>query len=138
MVQVKTADLIGKQLDYAVAVAEGHPLCEECMYGADALIIGTGRGDLEPFSPSTDWSQGGPLLESLMATGKWQISHWHDPVSGETITISNTSDDCIPNNGNWEQIGICVGGSTILIAACRARAVEKFGVTISVPEEELE
>lgn len=120
MVQVKTADLIGKQLDYAVAVAEGHPLCEECMYGADALIIGTGRGDLEPFSPSTDWSQGGPLL------AKHAIGFvGHDPINWLAFAA--------PCDETHQGLG-----PTHLIAACRLIVAANAGVTVSVPAEELE
>lgn len=118
MVEVKTADLIGKQLDYAVAVAEGHPLCEECMYGADALIIGTGRGDLEPFSPSTDWNQGGPLLK------KYAIGFLgHD--ADNWLAFSSPCDQ------THQGIGL-----THLIAACRMIVAANIGDTVSVPQEE--
>lgn len=62
MVEVKTADLIRRALDWAVAKAERLPLCEEACYGVH-ILIGTGRGDLECYSHSTDWAQGGPLIE---------------------------------------------------------------------------
>lgn len=121
MVEVKTADLIGKALDYAVAVAEGHPLCEECMHGTDALIIGTGRGDLKGFSPSTDWNQGGPLIEKYLCQVKIQPPYWQACARKEFgIT--------------W----IYGDGDTALIAACRAIVAAKLGDTISVPEEALE
>lgn len=119
MVEVKTAELIGRALDYAVAVVEGHPLCEECCSGTYALIIGTGRGDLKEFSPSTDWSHGGPLIEakSLEITKIW--GPWaaiREAYCGEAISW-------------WPD------GETILIAACRAIVAAKLGETVMVPKE---
>jgi hypothetical protein len=120
MVEVKTADLIGKQLDYAVAVVEGHPLCEECMYGSDVLIIGTGYGDLEGFSPSTRWIQCGPLIDKYDV---WFNSRDHH----ERIAAwANT---------NTPSVKILGCGKSRLTAACRAIVQAKLGPMVSVPEE---
>lgn len=120
MVQVKTAELIGKALDYAVAVAEGHPLCEECMSGAVALIIGTGYGDLEPFAPSTDWGTGGALLEKHAIGFVGQDAfNW--------LAFSSPADET--------HRGI---GPTHLIAACRLIVAATTGLVVSVPAEALE
>ena len=62
MIDVKAADLTGLALDWAVAKAVGLPLCEEACQG-DFILVGHGDGDLERFAPSTDWAQGGPLIE---------------------------------------------------------------------------
>ena len=47
MIEVKAADLAGLALDWAVA---------------KAVNAYDGEYKFRPFSPSTDWSQGGPLL----------------------------------------------------------------------------
>ncbi|HDR9227821.1 TPA: DUF2591 domain-containing protein [Burkholderia vietnamiensis] len=59
---MKVADLIGARLDYWVARAEGYPLSCDWDQG-DYILIGTGAGDLEQFSPSKDWDDGGPIIE---------------------------------------------------------------------------
>lgn len=123
MIEVKTSDLIGRALDYAVAVVEGHPLCEECCSGTYALIIGTGRGDLKEFSPSTDWSHGGPLIEKHMLRVKPHVS-----TNGViTSWVADMTWPCATMPGRC--------GKTPLIAACRAIVMKELGAVVSVPKE---
>ncbi|MHA4874865.1 phage protein NinX family protein, partial [Enterococcus faecium] len=58
MVEVKVSELEGAALDWAVAMSEGMPLCGRDAIQIDYILVGTGHGDLKPFSPSTEWSQG--------------------------------------------------------------------------------
>lgn len=58
MVKVKTSELIGPALDWAVATAEGISI--------HALCAGGFAVNCEDYSPSTDWSQGGPLIEKYL------------------------------------------------------------------------
>ncbi len=70
------------------------------------------HGDTEDFSPSTDWSQGGPIIEResiyLMKVG---ITQWRA--------------DCGP----------AVTGPTPLIAAMRAFVTSELGDAVEIPEE---
>jgi hypothetical protein len=120
MIEVKTADLTRRALDYAVAVVEGHPLCEECCSGTYALIIGTGRGDLKEFSPSTDWRQGGPLIDKyqigLLSPAQSPCSEWH--ASAMHPDLTDYTHPVSP-----------------LIAACRAIVGAKLGEVVKVPKE---
>ena len=117
MVEVKTADLIGYALDWAVAKAEGKTV---------KIIPGPIDGKPYPldenydlFSPSTDWSQVGPLIEN------------------HRISFED-EDDCFSALLALERPVVSVGsafGSTHLIAACRAIVAAKLGDTVQVPEE---
>lgn len=118
MIEVKTADLIGPALNWAAAKVERLPLCEEACQG-DHIIIGTGRGDLERYSPSTNWAQCGPLIE------KWQVDLYSPSGTPGPwgAAIQMTAEDPM-----YE-------GNSPLIAACRAIVAAKLGDVVSVPAE---
>lgn len=116
MVKVKTAELEGAALDYAVACC-----LEECevhdLYGIYMV------GEVDPgvnFKPSTDWSQGGPLIEKygLSIGGSFQ-GVIHACVSVESL----------PKNS----VVSSQTGPTHLIAACRAIVAAKLGDVVDVP-----
>lgn len=115
---MKVADLAGAQLDYWVARAEGYPLSCDWDQG-DYILIGTGAGDLEQFAPSTNWADGGPIIQRAL------ISILHGPV-----------DD--PHGGDYWTGFIRPSddegydGQTPLIAAMRAYVASKFGDEVPV------
>ena len=113
-VEVKTSDLIGPPLDWATAVAIGH---EPNLIALWPIVFVNGLF----FSPSTSWSQGGPLIEdhkacvAIFCDGDWCCAF--NP--GERLQ-------------DWSDSGY---GPTPLIAACRAIVRAKLGETVSVPKE---
>jgi len=118
MIEVKTADLIGAALDWAVAKAEGmrqhtpDGLKHVYWYSGDRCI-GT------HWSPSTDGSVGAPLIEKhricLMPEyeGQWRADLFRDD----------------------EEPLHSAEGSTPLIAVCRAVVATEFGLVVSIPAE---
>ncbi|PMY71011.1 MULTISPECIES: phage protein NinX family protein [Pseudomonas] len=115
MIEVKTADLIGPALDWAVAKAEGmrqhtpDGLKHAYWYSGDRCI-GT------HWQPSTSWGQGGPLIEKYMP--EFEVNHFNSMV----WAFVQGSD-------------LKSRGESHLIAACRAIVAAKLGNTVSVPEE---
>lgn len=104
MVEVKVSELSGAALDYMVATVEQlniHSLCR------DGFAV-----DCEDYSPSTDWGQGGPLIEN----------YWHDI---DTVMI----DDMGPG---WPDF---VHGDMLLRLFCRAIVAAKLGEVVSIPAE---
>jgi len=111
---MKTSELIGPALDWAVAK------CKEVITG-DNLDVGF---VLEGgYTPSTDWSQGGPIIErELIETTPdlsdrvviWFAEIWPD-----------ISKPCTAR-GN---------GPTPLIAAMRCYVASKLGDEVEIPEE---
>ena len=100
-ITINTAELSGAALDWAVAVAIGK---QPVLWSS--------------WSPSTDWSQGGTLIER------------HD------VWLSS---EAIP--GPWlASINGCglETGPTPLIAACRAIVYRVLGDTVDVPAELVE
>ena len=132
MIEVKTADLIGLALEYATGVADGRELelpgafrGRTTVVWCDPFVIQReGRPVFHDktrrkWQPSTDWSNGGPLIASHQV-------NLHSP---------QTSDDCW---AAWVTIrgkDFCQGGWQPLVAACRAIVAAKLGDVVSVPAE---
>jgi hypothetical protein len=104
---MKTSELQGAALDWAVAK------CEGLMQGQIA-IDGVTRGF---YKPSTDWAQGGPIIE------RERISVW---ARGNEWA----AESFVPNQHGLE----CVG-PTPLIAAMRCYVASKLGDEVEVPDE---
>jgi len=129
LVDVAVKDLSGAALNWAVAlVVDYKTALEENDHGPDEWII-IGREDMyltrDPdkfcvWSPSTDWSQGGPLIE------KYHVD-LHYPHGRDGL-------------GWWAQAGthmesnpLAAIDATPLIAVCRAIVAAKLGDIVKVP-----
>lgn len=124
-VEVKTADLFGAALDWAVAQVENPEgfVMRDATDDMGCWIIGIADDANDPqswlkssYSPSTDWSQGGPLIDEYM------------------IGFGVYSDAYFAVVGLNERSG-AENGPTHLIAACRAIVASVLGETVSVPKE---
>ena len=99
---MKTNKLTGIALDWAVAECEGHDFPS-----ADA-VCGI-------FNPSTDWAQGGPIIErEMISVWPWDDVTW----KAEEAIVFETA-----------------RGPTPLIAAMRCYVAAKLGDDIEIPEE---
>ena len=108
---MKTSKLTGAALDWAVAKCEGH---------------GIGSLDDPWFAPSTDWSQGGPIIERERIFLK--------PSKLSPTTAKRMAWGAHGFYGNTEQ-KVHNYGSTPLIAAMRCYVASKLGDNIDIPEE---
>ena len=123
--KVKTADLIGPALDWAVAVVEG--LTEENAWTTVEIFkaIRAGGG----YWYSTNWAQGGPIIER----------------EGVEINVRNwsASPGCrLPGKYEWSarlcfvrQTECKHFGPTPLIAAMRCVVASRLGYEVDVPDE---
>lgn len=127
MIEVKTAELIGPALDWAVAEAIGvNPFCinssfiiaETPEFLSHVLPIGGSR-----FHPSSDWSLGGPLIKKNLIAFS---------VEREDVILAVLCDEYGMYISGWRQ------GETHLIAACRAIVAAKLGDTVLVPAQLVE
>ena len=124
--KIKTSELEGAALDWAVAVAVGH---EDVRVDDDKIVLVVhqdhrlpGLVDFIWFDASTNWSQGGPLIER----------------HGVQITLP--SNVISPSGDRTPWRAVALGGfnafaTTPLIAACRAIVAAKLGDVVDVPEE---
>jgi len=103
--KIKTSEATPLQLNWLVAKCEGLASYVEVVEG---------------FKPSTDWVQGGSIIErELIEIGR-QGDEW--------IACIN-----VPENGDWESNGEY--GATPLIAAMRCYVASKLGDEVEIPEE---
>jgi hypothetical protein len=103
---MKTSEMTGAALDWAVAKCEGQP---------DEWMADHKRGYIN--SPSTDWAQGGPIIErELIEIGA------HEPEGFEWVA-----------RDYWKENTMT--GPTPLIAAMRCFVASKLGDNIEIPEE---
>jgi hypothetical protein len=110
--KIKTADLTGPALDWAVAKCEGIGV----EHVNDGIVKCLLRKPSGRYAPSTDWAQGGPIIEReslelvllFLCPGTWRA-------------ISMGRDWC--------------NGHTPLQAAMRCFVASKLGDVVEVPDE---
>ena len=109
--KIKTSELTGAALDWAVAKCEG--VETEKFAESPSLFFGKG---FDKWRPSTDWAQGGPIIER----------------EGINIGCHLDGAEWVARNywGEYESIG-----HTALVAAMRCLVASRFGDEIEIPEE---
>ena len=119
MTKIKTSELTGAALDWAVAKCEGKQYI--------------GKGQLNDFRHSRlqdkntfsiSWSQGGPIIEREGITTR-RFSILEDAIKWGAYEMPSIRKPK-PN---------CVYGPTPLIAAMRCFVASKLGEDVSIPEE---
>ena len=119
---MKTSDLQGAALDYAVA----H--CENLKLGTEQYVVGVASEDGTYYKPSTNWAQGGPIIErekiSLFRYGESHSSVWTALAYFDECYFDISSND-----------GTGVEGETPLIAAMRCYVASKLGDEVEIPEK---
>jgi hypothetical protein len=114
---MKTSELTGAALDWAVAKCEGEDYC------AHDGVDGIGNA-FEATRYSTDWSQGGPIIEREGISTRWDSADY----IGDTLT--NVTWSAAPCDEDYSHTG-----TTPLSAAMRCYVASKLGDDVDVPEE---
>lgn len=129
---MKTSELIGPALDWAVAKCEGHEI-ESLRGGAVWYWLKcslTGALEVvEVFNPSTDWAQGGPIIERE-GLGVSQYNNIPDRPENRWQCVKYAGGMLLGNHRP-----ICAYGPTPLIAAMRCYVASKLGDEVEIPEE---
>lgn len=125
-VEVKTSELTGAALDWAVGSAQGwvtypndsiergdiwHTDPEKAPFGRTMRVAN--------FQPSTNWNQGGPLIDK-------HIIDLTFTYGGPGFYARHRDKPC---DGDQQY------GETALIATCRAHVFAKLGDAVNVPAE---
>ena len=110
--KIKTADLTGPALDWAVAKCEYPEQPINTALGVPYLMFGR-------FNPSTNWSQGGPIIEREGISITMLFQEW------EALLDLNEGDGTVE---------VC-RGPTPLIAAMRCFVASCLGDEVNVPDE---
>lgn len=117
---MKTYELTGAALDWAVAKCEGKAFAKK------------GEKFKLAYSPSTVWAQGGPIIEREKITVAPFYDRWvASPSVGEFIRDGDG--DCM-TIAMWESEPHFYG-PTPLTAAMRCYVASKLGSTVEVPAE---
>jgi hypothetical protein len=111
---MKTSELTGAALDWAVAKCGGFD--PETLNTKTGVVYSLRYG---VYTPSTDWSQGGPIIEREFI--EFGVSKT-DPIRYAAKIYVNDK-------------RIITHGSTHLIAAMRCYVASKMGDTVDVPPE---
>jgi hypothetical protein len=120
--KIKTSELIDSALDWAVWTASGGAAAYPKTASGKAFLKLWLRNSAKYIHPSTDWSQGGPIIEREGLTiGKVVSSH--NEWSAESF-----QDDGI-------RVRHLRYGPTPLIAAMRCYCASRLGEEAEVPEE---
>lgn len=150
-VNVRTAELQGAALDYCVAITEGY----ECQFDDEVsgpwLVPAEGylhdEKPLGRFKPSTDWGQGGPLIEEHAITVLRCDDDWGEDDEGfctnERIPVwcAVKGQHSIQSSTEHQQHEAmyqvyedeALYGPTPLVAAMRCLVASKLGATVSTP-----
>lgn len=115
LIGVRVSNLVGAALDWAVAKADPK-ICPVIIGGK---VFHDTDWEHIPYSPSTNWSQGGPLVD------KHSGSTQHSPGLAE--------EDCY--SGGPAGARVWLYGPTALVAFCRGLVHYKLGDTVQVPKE---
>ncbi len=118
MKTIKLSEATGPELDYLVARCERSDYAHgEYLYAVDGKIYQRGIGFATGPRYSTDWAQGGPIIE-------------RERISVRCWENTPTVHAYVPQSGaDWTE------GPTPLIAAMRCYVISKLGKTAEVLEE---
>ena len=111
---MKTSELTGTALDWAVAKA-----AEEMFgfYSGDFYVV----GEDAPYHPSTNWAQGGPIIE-------------RERIAVEFVRRDEVDSALLVWSANKYGTGYDEEGFTPLIAAMRCYVASKLGDEVEIPE----
>lgn len=115
----KTSELTDAALDWAVAKCLGQD--EEYVLAPEQFKLLRETSADSPFFYSTDWAQGGPIIEREHIA----LDYYHTPIHPDV-------------QPRWEALhgsGVFEYGPTPLIAAMRSYVASKLGDEVEVPDE---
>lgn len=126
LIEVKTADLVGEALGWAVGKAEGLNLeLVPPQYGNPWRVFARYQGQAiehtKRYNPWEDWALGGELIEKYVAMVRGFPNQMYQTLAIARVRISGAL--------AWRS------GKTPLIALCRAIVAAKLGDTVQAPKE---
>ncbi|MDE9480010.1 DUF2591 domain-containing protein [Xenorhabdus bovienii] len=117
--KIKTSELTGRALDWAVAKADGRGVkINELGY----VFVNDNRS-IGVYSPSTDWAKCGELIE------KHRVE----------LDFNSVSEEWSAYIFNFEELeSVIEDGDTPQIAICRAVVAAQLGDEVEIPDERVE
>jgi hypothetical protein len=131
-IQMKTSELTGNALNYAVAKAQGFDVYKDEMLNGHTMpgfwVSGYYPGDLnswiqlEHYTPSTSWMKGGPIIER-------EKIRFDDLPDGGIRAFTRAKGKPVFITDCWDE------GITPLIAAMRCFVASRLGDDVEIPKE---
>lgn len=121
-VEVKTSELTGKVLDWAVAKAVSHPADWDSPSGL--LWFESSSHEWLIWYPSTNWAQGGTLAD------KYNVDFNTQGIDGDGSQLIEATVQDFESMQCW-----VAEGETRLEAMCRSIVAAKLGDAVQVPSE---
>lgn len=116
MKTIKVSEASDAVLDWMVAKCEGVAVRYQPGFLTYSEIqVCADWDDALEYTPSTDWAQGGPIIERERIDLDAYKTDWEASMRGDAFVVSS--------------------GPTPLIAAMRCLVASKLGDTVNVPEE---
>ena len=122
---MKTSELKGAALDWAVAECEGWEIVPNTHRFNEELIMFKKGEECQWFvdyDPSTDWAQGGPIIE-------------RERIAVEFVRRDEVDSALVVWSANKYGTGYDEQGPTPLIAAMRCYVTSRLGDEVEIPEE---
>lgn len=115
---IQIEDLTREALNYAVALATDRPVVvlSGGSYGRPDSLKYAAHPNGARYSPSTNWAQGGPLMDEVEV--------------GAVVIMSDGSFRAVTIVGDW-----AASGATRLEAICRLVVRSKFPDGVEIPDE---
>ncbi|PHM46574.1 phage protein NinX family protein [Xenorhabdus miraniensis] len=125
--KIKTSELTGRALDWAVAMALGAEINGEGFLELPSGHFVNKKSRYYSFKPSTDWAQCGQLIDEYLGdVTRMEFTDTHWVASCRALTVDDFS------------IFKVQKGETPQIAICRAVVAAKLGEEVDIPDELVE
>ena len=111
--KIKTSNLTGPALDWAVAKCEGY-VEDACSWLYEATVQDV--ADSDGYHPSDKWAQGGPIIERERI---------------DVFSVRNGESWCAQS----DVLRLCYYNASYLVAAMRCFVASKLGEEVDIPEE---
>lgn len=118
--KIKTSELSDEKLNWAVAKCNGKGIEFDDPRDPWLVVDGIADQPLHSYTPSTDWSQGGPIIERERISIRPDVA---SPLIRAFVIRP-------PNGLSHRYVG-----PTPLIAAMRCYVASKLGDEVEIPEE---
>lgn len=126
--KIKTSELIGEALNYAVAIIEYGPsrtFINPTVKRRGIWVIPQKNGGKNHFHPSKSWAQGGALIYRMASSDGFRLEERPD-----THPLAEVYYDQMRGEYRFS-----ASGPTPLIAAMRCYVASKLGDEVEVPDE---
>ena len=120
--KIKVSEASGRVLDYMVAMCNGKGIEFDCPSDPWLTVDGIVDQPLHSYTPSTDWAQGGPIIDREMREHGFDLWRTRD-MSLHAASYTRGVPDCYSY------------GPTALISAMRCLVASRLGEEVEVPAE---